>query len=226
MEEVANNKGKIYKALSSLQAELKPIQRTAEVNAGTYKFKYAPLDEIMTALYPLLGKNELAIRHELTANGVEAVLMHSSGEELRSGAIRVATTGDMKAIGGQITYARRYSVTMLMGIASDEDTDAGDLKVPDQKYTARDAAQNMDVTEQLELLSKCTDLAMLKQTWVSFTPAQRENVELLNKKNAVKDALEEAGIEPVINREVEEDTEVPPDYQEEVVETVKESKKD
>ena len=207
MEEVVTNKGKIYKALSALQAELKPIERTAEVNAGSYKFKYAPLDEIMKTLYPLLGKNELSIRHELTASGVEAILMHSSGEELRSGAIRVATTGDMKAIGGQITYARRYSVTMLMGIASDEDTDAGDLNVPGDKATAKDAIQNMDVNPQIAKLRKATNLNNLRVIWTGFTVAQRENVELINVKEEMKTILEQEAVE-VQEAPVEEAVEV------------------
>lgn len=216
MEEVATNKGKIYKALSALQAELTPIERTKEVEVrmktgGVYKFKYAPLDEIMKTLYPLLGKNELSLRHELHAGGIEAVLMHSSGEELRSGAIKVATTGDMQSIGGQITYARRYSVTMLMGIASDEDNDAADLNVPDTKHTAKDAIQNLDVTPQIAMLKKATDLINLRQIWTGFTAAQRENVELINAKEEMKAILEQEQIENTPQEAPEEDMAVPPD---------------
>lgn len=44
--------------------------------------------------------------------------------ELRSGPIRVFQGDDMKDIGAAITYARRYSLTMMLGIASEDDTDA------------------------------------------------------------------------------------------------------
>lgn len=43
--------------------------------------------------------------------------------ELRSGIIPATKTGDMKDVGSAITYARRYSLTMLLGISSEEDKD-------------------------------------------------------------------------------------------------------
>jgi hypothetical protein len=202
--EVANNLPALYKALAAFQSELPVIEKTATVDAGKYKFTYAPLDQIMKTVYPLLSKNGLAIRHELNEGGVEAILSHEEGAELRSGAIQVNRTGEMKSIGGSLTYARRYSVTMLLGIASEEDTDAGDLVVKGKEMTAKDAVQNMDITKERAALAKCKTMEELKRTWTGFTPAQRENVELMNTKNEMKESIEEDI--PVI-----EDTATPPD---------------
>lgn len=205
----------IYHALSLLQSELKPVERSVEVTVktktgGQYKFKYAPLDKIMSMLYPLMGKYGLSIRHEITPAGIECILSHKSKEEIRSGVIQVARTGDMKDIGGQITYVRRYTVTMLFGIASDEDQEEADLTIPDQKLSPKEAAQNLDVSEQMQKLGTAKDLLELRRIWTGFTVAQRENITLENEKNRIKEALEaEKEAEPVIN--LEEDNEVPPD---------------
>lgn len=43
---------------------------------------------------------------------------------LRSGQVKINVNGDMKEIGAAITYARRYTLTMALGIASEEDKDA------------------------------------------------------------------------------------------------------
>lgn len=187
----APTKGNIYKALSALQKELKPMARTVEVDTGKYKYSYTPLDEIMKTLYPLVGKHGLSVRHELTEKGMECVLAHDSGEELRSGAIEVPRSGSMQAIGGAITYARRYTLTMLLGIASEEDTDVKGLEVPSKAKTMKDEAQQLDITAQVEKLKACKTLTELKQTWTGFAPAYRENVELMRLKDDIKGFMQE-----------------------------------
>jgi len=44
--------------------------------------------------------------------------------EIRSGVIYINQGSDMKEMGGAITYARRYTLTQLLGIASEDDLDA------------------------------------------------------------------------------------------------------
>lgn len=44
--------------------------------------------------------------------------------ELRSGPVKISYGSDMKDTGAAMTYARRYSLTMLLGIASEDDLDA------------------------------------------------------------------------------------------------------
>jgi hypothetical protein len=116
-------------------------------------FKYTPLGEIMATIYPLLAKHGLAVRHEIVEKGVEAILTHETykkgnavgmeekqlqptehtvstnyireiDNELRSGLVRISSGGKMKDTGAEITYARRYTLTMLLGISSEDDKDA------------------------------------------------------------------------------------------------------
>lgn len=180
----------LYQALAEFQKDLQVMEKSGEVKAGTYSFKYTPLDVIMKNIYQPLGKLGLSVRHELNENGIEAILAHKEGGEIRSGAIQIARTGKMQDIGGQITYARRYTITMLLGIASDEDTDAGQLTVPGEKSTARDAAQQLNVVDQLAELERCGTMQQLKQTWAGFAPQYRSNVELYNKKEEMKKMIE------------------------------------
>lgn len=114
---------------------------------------YAPLDELLITVRPLTAKHGLSFTWEPTKDGtgLVAVLYHESysREEsklkeiytvdskiaeveyspfeqnvLRSMPISVARTGDMKKIGSDSTYARRYTLAELLGIAPDEDKDA------------------------------------------------------------------------------------------------------
>lgn len=143
----------IYAALAAFQGELTPMAKSAEVefptrNGAVVKFKYTPLGEIMSTIYPLLSKHGLSMRHEVTANGVECIVTHETFEvvpaimkmsaeglvsevapptfknQLRSGVVKIGQGGEMKDTGAAITYARRYTLTMLLGISSEDDKDA------------------------------------------------------------------------------------------------------
>ena len=113
-------------------------------------FTYAPLGKIMERLYPLLAKHGLSVRHELT-DGVECVLTHETATEetlkvedrhstqestntkisevfvptnaLRSGKLAIKLGGDMKETGAQITYAKRYTLGLVLGLSTEEDKD-------------------------------------------------------------------------------------------------------
>ena len=211
MEEVANKMPELYEALAKFQSKLQVMDKTAEVKAGSYSFKYTPLDEIMKNVYPILSENGLAIRHEINENGVEAVLSHKAGGELRSGAIQINRSGKMQDIGGQLTYARRYTVTALLGIASDEDADAGDLTVGEKKQTAKDAAQNIDIEPYRAKLVAANSIVALKQAWTALPLAAKENLALQQLKEEMKEMFETT--EPVVDldKELEEDTAEPPE---------------
>jgi hypothetical protein len=157
--ETAVKHDNIYAALSAFQGELKPIARTGTVEfptskGGMVKFNYTPLSEIMLAIYPLLAKHGLSVRHEIVKDeakdAVIAIVTHEtffterdevkktsletgtpeiisqlrSINQIKSGPVRIAQGGEMKDTGAAITYARRYSLTMALGISSEDDKDA------------------------------------------------------------------------------------------------------
>jgi hypothetical protein len=158
----------IYEALSALQGEMKPMAKTGHVeyqtSKGVLKFDFTPLGEIMATLYPMLGRHGLSVRHEITKEGVEAILTHESYTErmeelsmtesenktmvrtygkmltnqIRSGVIKLGQGGEMKDVGAAITYAKRYSLTAVLGISSEEDKDAELLE-----QTANNAMANV-----------------------------------------------------------------------------------
>lgn len=145
----------IYAALSAFQGELKPMPKSGHVefttkSGGKLSFDYTPLGEIMATIYPLLARHGLAVRHEITEKGIEAILTHETYEidsiksqtedtgdgkvainyverlkgEIRSGVVKIGQAGEMKDVGAAITYARRYTLTMVLGISSEDDKDA------------------------------------------------------------------------------------------------------
>jgi hypothetical protein len=94
-----------------------------------FKKKYAPLDKILAETRPLLGDNGLSVVQDSYAdNGsvfVNTILIHTSGEWIMTGPL--AMTPDKptpQGVGSALTYARRYALCAILGIAGEEDDDA------------------------------------------------------------------------------------------------------
>lgn len=117
----------INAALAAVQSDLPHITKDQTANAGTYRYKYADLADVSLAIMPLLGKHGLSFTSRPTLHEGRFVLLyelrHESGEQI-AGAYPLPDRGTPQEIGGQITYARRYCLCALTGVAPDEDDDA------------------------------------------------------------------------------------------------------
>lgn len=118
-------------ALSAFQGDVANPVFSREVTVagqkGSYKFKYAELNEILNLVRPILAKHGLSIVQSSTGDGdsvtVTTTLLHKSGQFLES-SIPCARPDKMQELGSAITYLRRYSITGILGIAGEEDDDA------------------------------------------------------------------------------------------------------
>ena len=126
--------GALAAALSKLQGEIQDVHKD---KAG-YGYKYAELSSVLDIARPLCAKYGLAISQLCESSfaegsatqllvGVESTLLHSSGEWLSSTLHMPVTAGKgmslAQAAGSVITYARRYALAALLGIAQ-TDNDA------------------------------------------------------------------------------------------------------
>lgn len=119
-------------ALAAAQGAFGPVPRDRTVSVstrtgGAYTFKYAPLDTILGAVRQPLSANGFALSQDIIANGrrdyVRTTLYHTSGQWI-SNQVPVFASGDgAQAYGSGLTYARRYGVTLLLGIVADDDDD-------------------------------------------------------------------------------------------------------
>jgi primosomal protein N' len=117
-------------ALAAVQRKLPDVRKaeTAHVRSdkGNYSYRYATLPDITKAVLPLLGENGLAwiTRPTLVDDRFVLVyeLLHTSGEKV-SGEYPLPTGGSPQALGSAITYARRYCLCAVTGVAADDDDD-------------------------------------------------------------------------------------------------------
>lgn len=109
-------------ALSKAQGEMKHASK--ESTNPYFKSKYADLPSIIDACKIALSKHELAIIQTIdNTNELSLItwLGHSSGQWMTSKMPILAKDNTPQALGSAITYARRYSLAALVGIAQEDD---------------------------------------------------------------------------------------------------------
>ena len=129
-------------ALAKAQAELinpekslTAIIRTGGPGEGERSFRYAPLSSGLDIVRKTLGQHEIAtiqstaIDKDAGVVNLTTMLAHASGEWIASDwpVCPVAETANPQRMGAALTYARRYALFTLVGIAGEDDLDAPDL---------------------------------------------------------------------------------------------------
>lgn len=119
---------KLAEALSAFQGELKPAKKD-EVNPF-FKSKYADLASIYEVIREPLAKHGLSVAQlPYVWNDDKVILttmlLHSSGEWLSSELlVTPVKANDPQSMGSALTYARRYALGAILGVAAEEDDDA------------------------------------------------------------------------------------------------------
>jgi hypothetical protein len=137
--------GTIAAALAKAQAQLinpeKSLVATIRADGrrgAEQTFRYAPLSSGLDIVRKTLSQHEIATVQTTSideAAGIvrlSTVLAHASGEWIASDwpVCPIAETERPQRMGAALTYARRYSLFTLVGIAGEDDLDAPDLPDP------------------------------------------------------------------------------------------------
>ncbi len=116
----------LAQALALFQGEVRNPSNSA-VNPF-YKSSYAPLSEVLNTVRPILSKHGLSVLQTPSGDGedisVTTLLLHSSGEWIQSEPLILkADKPTAQGAGSSITYARRYALSAVLGISSEDDDD-------------------------------------------------------------------------------------------------------
>ena len=146
MQRSSETIGTIAAALAKAQAELiNPAKslmatiRTDSPGGGVERsFRYAPLSSGLEIVRKILSQYEIATVQTTAVDqsagivNLTTVLAHSSGEWIASDwpVCAICETAAPHRMGAALTYARRYGLFTLVGIAGEDDIDAPDLNAP------------------------------------------------------------------------------------------------
>ena len=148
MQKSSNSIASLAAALAKAQAEL--VNPEKSLVATIYAdgpgrvgrlFRYAPLSSGLDIVRKTLGRHEIATVQTTAIDqaagivNLTTVLAHASGEWIASDwpVCAVSETATPRRMGAALTYARRYALFTLVGIAGEDDLDAPDLATPAQQ---------------------------------------------------------------------------------------------
>lgn len=169
----------IAKAFVQAQKKFAPALKTS-VNPH-FKSKYVGLDGCVEAVIDALNDAGIALiqKTHQSEKGVivETVLMHESGESLSGGMMEVpASKNDAQGYGSALTYARRYSLMAVCGIApEDDDGNAASKSAPKAQSLSEDV---------LTLINEAATVDDLKELWSGACKSNTAYTAAINKRKA------------------------------------------
>lgn len=135
----------ISKAMVEFQKEVK--QPFKDADNPFFKSKYVPLESVVEAITDIAPKHGLsftqwALNDENGQIGVATLLMHESGEYIEYDPVFMkAEKQTAQGAGALITYLKRYTLSAIFGITSDQDDDgnsaSGNVKPNYQKQPSK-----------------------------------------------------------------------------------------
>jgi hypothetical protein len=142
-ESIASLAAALAKAQTELLNPEKSLVATIRLDdrsGAEQVFRYAPLSSGLDIVRKVLGQHEIATLQTTSTDhaagiiNLTTLLAHASGEWIASEwpVCAVTETESPRRMGAALTYARRYALFTLVGIAGEDDVDAPDLATPRQ----------------------------------------------------------------------------------------------
>ncbi len=143
--EMSENISALAEALAKAQGEMKNAAKSSD--NPFFKSKYADLAECLSVVREPLAKNGLSVfqANEGIVEGnklaVTTLLMHSSGQYLKTTSSYPIQKNDAQGFGSTLTYARRYSLAAALGIAQEDDDGNAACEPPKQSRVQQQKTQ-------------------------------------------------------------------------------------
>jgi len=159
MQRSSETIGTIAAALAKAQAQLVNPEkslvgtiRSDQTSGSERSFRYAPLSSGLDIVRKTLSQHEIAtvqttsIDESVGIVRLSTVLAHASGEWIASDwpVCAISETVVPHRMGAALTYARRYALFTLVGIAGEDDLDAPDLIAPATPAPKTEAGKTKD----------------------------------------------------------------------------------
>ena len=135
---LASALAKAQAALVNPEKSLTATIRPGRPGEGERSFRYAPLSSGLDIVRKTLGQHEIATVQTTAIDNVSGMvslttmLAHASGEWIASDwpVCQLSETSVPRRMGAALTYARRYSLFTMVGIAGEDDLDPPVLRTP------------------------------------------------------------------------------------------------
>jgi len=186
----------LFAALAAAQAEMGRAQKDS-VNPH-FRSKYADLASVQDACMPALTKQGIAVIQPFfddeTGRYVKTILVHGeTGETVECRVPLIVSKNDMQGFGSAATYARRYGLMSMAGIAPEDDDGNQAAKSPPKPETKKPAGPPREAVDAAKAsLFNADSLDALKAIWMDLPAPVRAVQDVERAKDARKAELETA----------------------------------
>lgn len=191
----------ISAALVAAQAKMGKALKDSE--NPHFRSKYADLSSVMAACMPALNAEGIAVIQPTTDEDgqryVKTILLHgASAETLECRVPLIVNKNDMQGYGSAVTYARRYGLMCMAGIAPEDDdgnaaANAAPKYEPKQRRPERKTEPSA-VDMAAESLSRASSVEQLQAIWVDLPTAVKGHAFVVTAKDRRKAELSQTAL--------------------------------
>ena len=193
----------IATALAKAQANMGKALKQS--NNQHFRSKYADLGNVIDACLPALNEAGIALiqptGEDEHGRYVETILIHGeSGEHLSCRVPLIVAKNDMQGYGSAVTYARRYGLMAMAGIAPEDDDGNAAAKAPPKQEQRQQKPQEISaeaIEQAKEYLDKADSLENLRERWGHIPKPVQANDYLITAKDAAKERLSKPTGSPI-----------------------------
>jgi len=186
-----NKEKSLLESLADFQDEMLNVEIIK--NTEAYGYKYAELEDILNIITPILRKHKIGYYHLMgydQSTGKNIVFttiynLNSTEDKLTS-----KTLVDDKAVlakmnrfmveGAASTYFRRYQLTLMLGLTSEKDTDAGGMRTKDIGYKKDTSGASQKNTATIDYVNIFKNLTKNKSETVARKSFDKYKPQLSN----------------------------------------------
>lgn len=135
------------KDFTAMQSEITTVTKSKQ----GHNYKYATLEDIVDIVRPTLEKHGFAVSFGVNTTAdiiVTCTLMHKEGHSIETTmqlpADKTGSKNAVQAIGSSVSYAKRYTLSSLLNIATRDDDDAQAAMQQDQRTITRGQSQTLE----------------------------------------------------------------------------------
>ena len=183
----------IFGALAAAQMEMgKAVKDTKNPHFGS---KYADLASVMDACMAALNKHGICVMQptgeDEAGRFVKTILAHTSGQTVECRVPLIVQKNDMQGYGSAVTYARRYGLMSMAGIAPEEDDGHAAAKAAPvvEDKPARKAVTTPAIISGIDYVNDAESLEDLKARWGNLPTAVKAEADVIAAKEAAKARL-------------------------------------
>lgn len=189
--EVKADHKSIFAALAAAQMEMGPALKDSANPA--FRSKYADLASVMQACMGALNKHGICVMQptgeDEAGRYVKTILAHTSGETVECRVPLIVGKNDMQGYGSAVTYARRYGLMSMAGIAPEDDDGNAAAKSPPvvDERPVQHGPSAVDVA--CESIGNADSLDQLSAIWKDLPRSVQGEARVIKAKDARKTAL-------------------------------------